>query len=184
MQCASFTAITMSPLVYTCLQMAFSLQHGFWPTRNVSTSISVSTFIRKEHLLNDKPLKRSNLILKRRNQWRNSAGLNQVRKFGLRLLTARGHIHENILLLYSYRYSTPNMEQTVCLFCIINTLSVKSKQPPCPNYTLKISIIMQKWNNRPIKITTRFSGSDVTGRHFGSGPWEPGHEPKAAGSSG
>ena len=52
--------------------MAFSLQHGFWPTRNVPASISVSTVIRKERFLNDKPLKRSNLILQRWNQWRNS----------------------------------------------------------------------------------------------------------------
>ena len=29
----------------------------------------------------------------------------------------------------------------------------------------KLSIIVHQWNNRPIKITTRFSGSDVTGRH-------------------
>ena len=72
MQCASLTVIPMSPLVYTRLQMAFSLQHGLWPTWNVPASISVSTVIRKERFLNDKPLKRSKLILKRRNQWRNS----------------------------------------------------------------------------------------------------------------
>ena len=35
MQCASFTAISMSPLVYTRLQTTFSLQHAFGPTRNV-----------------------------------------------------------------------------------------------------------------------------------------------------
>ena len=34
---------------------------------------------------------------------------------------------------------------------------------PCRNDTLKLSIIMQKWNNQP--ITSRFPGSDVTGRH-------------------
>ena len=34
---------------------SFSLQHGFWPTRNVPASISLSTVIRKERFLNDKP---------------------------------------------------------------------------------------------------------------------------------
>ena len=56
-----------------------------------------------------KPLKRSNLILKRCNQWSNSKlclsrSSSQVRLttseiiWHLRFLTARGHIHENILL--------------------------------------------------------------------------------------
>ena len=136
MQCASFTSIPMSLLVYTRLQMAFSLWTTriladtkcalfdfcqychpqrtllewlaseakqldptaavsklcgsrstsqvrltsaiIWDLRLLTTfsltsfSISVSTVTRKERLLNDKPLKRSNLVLQRRNQWRNS----------------------------------------------------------------------------------------------------------------
>ena len=96
-------------LVYTCLQMAFSLQHGFWSTQNTPASISVSTVTCKKCLLNDKPLKGSKLILKRHNQWRNSKlggswSSSQVRLttseiiWNLGLLTACGHIHENILL--------------------------------------------------------------------------------------
>ena len=75
--------------------------------------------------------------------------------------------------------------QTVWNGIILNTLSVKSKQPPCRNYTLKLSIIMHKLYDQPIKITTRFLGSDVldcimnSERLFGSWPWEPGHDLKS-----
>ena len=109
MQCASFTAIPMSPLVYTRLQMIFSLQHGLWPTqlKCVRFDFCQYSLIRKGRFLNDKPLNRSNLILQRWNQWRNSKlygfrSSSQVRLatseifWNLRLLTARGR--ENILL--------------------------------------------------------------------------------------
>ena len=46
---------------------------------------------------------------------------------------------------------------------------------------------LHKWNNGPIKITTRFSGSGVTGQHnnewiqtsFSGADWIPGSEPKS-----
>ena len=83
-----------------------------------SFSISVSTVIRKEH---DKPLKRSNLILQYSGgisgEIVNSAGLNQVRKFGSQRVRyfeicdfsqqvgwyPREHSWQDSLL-YSYRY--------------------------------------------------------------------------------
>ena len=52
-----------------CRWSFHSLQGRFWPTQNVLTSISVRTVTHKECFLNDKPMKRSNLILKWWNHW-------------------------------------------------------------------------------------------------------------------
>ena len=77
MLCASFTAIPMSPLVYTFANgiLVTTLiwddddrkQHDTCPLLFLSVLPSA-----KKRFLNDKPLKRSNLILKRRNQSTNS----------------------------------------------------------------------------------------------------------------
>ena len=96
MQCALFTVIPRSLLVYTRLQMAISLEHGFGLTQNMPASIFVSTVIHKECFLNDKPLKWSNLILQWWNQWRNS------KLCGSRSSSQR--VKLQVTLLYSYRY--------------------------------------------------------------------------------
>ena len=75
--------------------MAFSLQHGFWPTRNVPASISVSTV---------SSAKNASWMISLWSEatWSYSGGISGeiVRSSSQvhRLLTARGHIHENILL--------------------------------------------------------------------------------------
>ena len=90
MHCASFSAIPMSLLVYTFAD-GFLVTTLIWADDDrkqhetcllLFLSVLPST---KRRFLNDKPLKRSNLILKRRNQWRNSklCGARSVR-FALR----------------------------------------------------------------------------------------------------
>ena len=84
-----------------------SLQHGFWPTRNVPASIRLSALSSAKNaswmisLWSEATWSYSGGIS---GEIVNSAGLDQVRLttsemfWNLRFLTARGHIHENIFL--------------------------------------------------------------------------------------
>ena len=151
MLCASFTAIPMSLIVYTFVDGIFvttliwadddSKQHETCPLLFLSVlSVLPSA---KKHFLNDKPLKRSNLILKRRNQSRDSklCGSRSVRfvlrnsyyyitgpyassvrsQYYLKFsnfsqhvgIVTRAFFLGKFLLLILYIFSTPNMEQTV-----------------------------------------------------------------------
>ena len=119
-------SIPTSPLVYyTHLLMAFSLQHGLWLTWNVSASISVSTSWMIS-LWSGAIWSHSSGISGEIVKLSGSRSSSQVQLamsemfWNSRLLTARGHINENILLdrfLYlSVLSSTKNASWMISLW--------------------------------------------------------------------
>ena len=106
-------------------------------------------------------------------------GSRRVKLFEIyRLLTALGYIHESLLpgqfsfFFWSYGYF-PHQTWNKPFEMVLLTSKCEIK-----NYTLILSINMHKWNNRPVKITTRFSGNDEFRRLFRERTQFAGSEPK------